>query len=263
MQCEHIQRELIAFYHGKLSPQERAAIQAHLSSCEACAEEATAMNEMGDLLSKGLKDWVNQGACPPDVVERIERSLRAIRRRPWWQRWPAVVGAAAAVAAVLIVVLASQPQIAQQMASMPLIGALAAQLVDPDVEIQLNPQRPVAAKLFRPTRTVDLNIAATADGVTLTLVRVAADSELLRVQYVIQGEGLVLPADRTLLVPTLDNKAGPIPVRSLAADRRGDEIHFVVYFDAISEGEKLTLTVPALMTEDGGRKGPWTVNFTN
>lgn len=263
MQCEHVQRELVAFQHGKLSPQERAAIDAHLSSCEACAEEATAMNETTDLLSKGLKDWVNQGVCPPDVAERIELSLRSARQRPWWQRWPAMVGAAASVAAVFIVVLATQPQLAQQMASAPLIGALAAQLADPDVELHTDPQQPVTAKLFRPTRTVDLNTETVSDGVTLTVVRVATDTQLLRVQYKIRGEDLVLPAEKILLWPKLSSEAGPVVGHSLTADQRGSEIHFVVYFDAVPEGEKLTLTVPALVTENGTKKGPWTASFTN
>lgn len=263
MQCEHVQRELIAYHDDKLSPQERATIEAHLASCEACAEEASGMTKMRDLLSRGLREWVDQGVCPSDVAERIELSLRSARHRPWWQRWPAVMGAAATVAAVFIVVLATQPQLAQQMASVPLIGALAAQLVDPDVEIHINPQQKVAAALFRPTRTVDLNSQTTLEGNTLTLERVATDGKLLRIQYTIKGEGLVLPTEKGLLWPQLSNAAGPIQVHSLTADRRGDEIHFVAYFDAVTEGEKLILTLPALPTGGGQQKGPWAVIFTN
>lgn len=262
MQCEHVQRELVAYSHGKLSPQERAAIETHLSSCEARAEEALAMKQMGDMLSKGLKDWVDQGVCPADLAERIELSLRSARQRPWWQRWPAVVGAAASVAVIFIVVLATQPQLAQQMASVPFIGALAAQLVDPDVELHLNPDRPVSAALFRPTRTVDLDAAAEGEGAMLTVERVATDQKLLRVQYTVTGN-LALPAEKVLLVPKLTSSTGPVTFHSLTADRRGAEIRFVAYFDAVPEGEKLSLTVPTLYTEENVRKGPWTVSFTN
>lgn len=263
MQCEHIQRELVAYHHGKLSPQERATVEAHLSSCEACTEEATAMKQMGDLLSKGLKDWVDQGVCPADLAERIEVNLRLARQRPWWQRWPALMGAAATVAAVFIVVLATQPQLAQQMASVPLIGALAAQLVDPDVEIHVDPQRPVTATLFRPTRTVDLNTQTAMGKTTLTVQRVATDAKLLRVQYTIKGEGLELPADKLVLVPKLNSSTGSVPFQGLTADQRSGEIRFIAYFDAMSDGEKLTLIAPALRTENGENKGPWIAEFTN
>lgn len=262
MQCEHVQRELVGFIHGALSPHECAAIEAHLSSCEACAGEATAMKQMGDMLSRGLKEWVDQGVCPPDVAARIEWSLRSVRQRPWWQRWPAVAGAAASVAAVLIVVLATQPQLAQQMASVPLIGALAAQLIDPDIEFHLDPDRPVSAALFRPTRTVNLAIAAESVGATLTVDRVATDQKLLRVEYTITGD-LVLPADKAELVPKLQSSAGPVPLHSLTADSRAGQIRFVAYFDAVPEGEKLSLTVPALYTKENVQKGPWTVTFAN
>lgn len=263
MQCEHVQRELVAYHHGSLSPQERAAIDAHLSQCEACAGEATAMKEMGDLLSRGLRDWVDQGVCPIDVAERIELSLRSAHQRAWWQRWPTVAGVAATVAAVFIVVLVTQPQMAQQMASVPLIGALAAQLINPDVEVHIDPNQPVSAALFRPTRTVDLVTQTEADGILLTVERVASDSKLLRVQYTIKGEALLLPEQKILLVPKLNTAAVPVPFHSLTADRKGNEIRFVAYFDAVAEGEKLTLTAPALTNESGAKKGPWTVPFTN
>jgi hypothetical protein len=263
MSCERVQRELTPYLHGTLSPQERAAIEAHLSSCEACAEEATAMKEMGDLLSKGLKEWVDNGVCPADLAERIELSLRSARQRPWWQRWPAVLGAAATVAAIFIVVLATQPHLAQEMASVPLIGALAAQLINPDVEVNVDPNQQVTAALFRPTRTVDLAVATDSEGATLTVERVASDSKLLRVQYTIKGAGLVLPAEKMMLVPKLESSAAAVPFHSLTADRKGDEIRFVAYFDVVPAGEKLSLTVPALSTEAGTKKGPWTVSFTN
>ncbi|MFZ5816788.1 MAG: hypothetical protein ACOY93_16065 [Bacillota bacterium] len=221
------------------------------------------MKQMGELLSKGLKDWVEQGVCPPGLAQRIEMSLQSARRRPWWQRWPAMAGVAATAAAVFVVILASQPQLAQQMASVPLIGALAAQLIDPDVEIQTDPKRPVTAALFRPTRTVDLAAQTESGGALLTVERVATDSQFLRVQYTIKGSDLVLPAEEILLVPKLTRPAGPVPFQGLTADRKGDEIRFVAYFEVVPEGEKLQLVAPALLTTTGEKKGPWSVEFTN
>lgn len=263
MQCEHVRRELVTYQHGTLSTQDRAAIEAHLSSCEACSEEAKAMKEIGDLLSRGLRDWVDQGVCPPQVAERIELSIRSIHRRPWWQRWPAVVGTTAAVAVVLVIVLSSQPQWAHQMASVPLLGALATQLVDPDVEIHADPGRPITATLFRPTRTVDLAAGAEIGGVTLTVERVATDGKLTRVQYTVEGEGLALPEETAQLAPTLTTAKGEVPFQGLTANRKGEAILFVAYFEAIPAGEKLTLAVPSLTTQKGEQKGPWTVDFAN
>lgn len=262
MLCEHVRRDLMDYHHGRLSPQERAAIEDHLSNCEACTEEATSMKEIGNLLSRGLKDWVDQGTCPSDVAERIERVLKP-RQRSWWQRWPAAAAVAAAAAAVLLVVLSTQPQMANQMASVPLVGALAASLVSPDIEIQVDPRRPVTASLFRPVRTVDMQNVTVANGITITVDRVATDAKMLRVQYTVKGDGLEIPSDQQTLEPRLISSAGPIRFLGLTADRKGEEIRFVAYFEAVPEGERLTLTVPALAIQRGDQKGPVTLTFTN
>lgn len=262
MQCEHVQRDLIAYQNGSLSSQECAALEAHLSTCEACTKEANAMKEMGDLLSRGLKEWVDHGVCPPDVAQRIEMSLRTVHQRPKWQRWATFAGVAAVAAAVFVVVVMTQPGLARQMASVPLIGVLAAQLSDPDIEIHINPQ--TATALFRPTRTVDLAAKVEADGAQLSVERVATDGKLMRLQYTITGEGLVLPTDDSLAVPTLVTAAGKeVALQSLTANWKGDAIHFVVYFEAVAEGEQLTLRVPMFKAADGQEKGAWMATFTN
>lgn len=261
MQCEHVQRDLIAYQSGSLSSQECADLEAHLSTCEACTKEATAMKEMGDLLSRGLKEWVDHGVCPPDVAQRIEMSLRTVHQKPKWQRWATFAGVAAVAAAVFVVVAVTQPTLAKQMASVPLIGVLAAQLSDPDIEIHINPQ--TTAALFRPTRTVDLAAKVEAEGAQLSVERVATDGKLMRLQYTITGQGLVLPTDESLVVPSLTASGKPVALQSLTADRKGSTIHFVAYFEAVAEGERLTLTVPPLKAEDGQEKGAWTATFTN
>ncbi len=263
MQCEQIQRDLVAYQAGSLSPQERAAIEAHLSTCEACAEEAALMKETSELLTKGLKDWVDQGVCPPDIAERIELNLREASGRPWWQRWPALVGVVATVAAVFLVAVATNPDIAHKVASVPLLGAIAAQLASPELDFQVDPQKPVSAALFKPTRTVDLNVTAVQEDATLTVVRVSTDEKLLRVQYSVAGEGLVLGKDELSLIPRLTSPDGPVALQSYTADQKDDEIRFVAYFDAVPAGASLTLTVPSLELRDGGTRGPWQVAFTN
>lgn len=264
MRCDQVRRELAAYMYGSLSAQERVELEAHLSSCEACSGEANELNEIGDLLSRGLKEWTKQGICPPEVAERIEQSVRSLRRRPWWRRWPVVVGAAAAAAClVFVVVVSSQPMLAHQMASVPILGALAAQLAAPDVVLHVDPKKPVTATLFRPVRTVDLAAEAEAGGVRLQVERVSSDLKLLRVQYTIRGGGLKLPARAADLAPQLTAGAGALAFQGLVADRRGEAIQFIAYFEAAPEGEQLTLTVPPLVTETGEEKGPWVLQFTN
>lgn len=264
MRCDQVRRELVAYMYGSLSAQERAELEEHLSTCEACSGEANELNDIGDLLSRGLKEWTKQGICPPDVAERIELSVRSLRRPPWWRRWPVVAGAVAAAAClVFVVVVARQPLLAQHMASVPILGALAAHLAAPDVVLQVDPKKPVTGTLFRPVRTVDLSAEAESGGVRLLVERVSSDLKLLRVQYSIHGEGLKLPAQTSDLTPQLVAGAGELGFQGLIADRRGDTIQFIVYFEAVPAGERLTLTVPPLVTETGEEKGPWVLEFTN
>jgi len=263
MLCEQVRPELTGYLYGTLSPQERAAIEAHLSQCEACAEEADAMKEMGEKLSQGLKEWVNQGVCPPNVAARIRESLPTAGRRSPWRRWGAVAVSAAAVAAVLLFALSTQPQLSHQVASVPLLGALAAQLVGPDLEIHLDPQNRTSTALFRPSRKVDLAATAEGGGLTLTVTSVATDDRAMRIQYTARGEALLLPTDQAAIMPAVSTAAGPVTCRSLTADQGRGEIRFDVYCDAVPAGEQVSLTLPALPAQGGGTYPALTATFTN
>lgn len=263
MQCEQIQTELIAYLHGTLSPQERAAIEAHLMQCEACSEEADAMKDISDKLSQGLKEWVNQGVCPPEVAERIQLSLRGEGRRSAWRRLGIAAASVAAVAAVLLFALSTQPQYAQQLASVPVLGALAAQLLEPDLEIHLNPQQHMTAALFRPSRSVKLQVTESEGGLSLTITSVATGESATRIGYTLQGEGLVLPEEQEALVPAVSTQAGPLTCQSLTADQRRGEIRFELYCEPVPAGEEISLTLPELPREDGGTFPSLTATFTN
>jgi|GEM_PF-1762082 len=262
MQCEQIQSELIAYLHGTLSPQERAAIEAHLMQCEACSEEANAMRDISDKLSRGLKEWVNEGVCPPDVAERIQRSLRGESRRFTRRRAAAAITAVAAAAAVLLFALSTQPQFAQQVASVPFLGALAAHLLEPDLEIHLDPQQRMTAALFRPQRSVKLNVTAEAEGLKLTVTAAALSDQSLRIAYTLRGEGLTLPEDEKALMPTASTESGPLTCRSLTAEQGRGAIHFQLYCDAAPAGEAISLTVPPLPREQGGTFPSLTATFS-
>ncbi|MBP2020010.1 hypothetical protein J2Z79_003457 [Symbiobacterium terraclitae] len=221
------------------------------------------MKEMGDKLSQGLKAWVDQGSCPPDVAARIESSLKAVSHRPAWRRWAAAIVPVAAAAAVLLVALSTQPHVAYQLASVPLLGPLAARLAEPDVELHLDPQQRMTAALFRPTRTVKLSETVEGGGLTLVVTSAATGDKVTRIAYTVRGEGLVLPDGREALMPTASTAAGPLTCRSLTADQRRDGIHFQLYCDAVPAGEEVTLTLPPLPKEDGGTFPALTATFTN
>lgn len=221
------------------------------------------MKEMGDKLSQGLKAWVDRGAVPPEVAARIETSLKAVSHRPAWRRWAAAIVPVAAAAAVLLVALSTQPQVAYQLASVPLLGPLAARLAEPDLEFHVDPQQRMTAALFRPTRTVKLNETAEGGGLTLVITSAATGEKATRIAYTVRGEGLLLPEDREALMPNASTAAGPLACRSLTADQGRDGIHFQLYCDPVPAGEEVTLTVPPLPREGGGSFPALTATFTN
>lgn len=220
------------------------------------------MKEMGDKLSQGLKAWVDAGSCPPEVAARIESSLRAVSHRPTWRRWAAAIVPVAA-AAVLLVALSTQPQVAYQLASVPLLGPLVARLAEPDAELHLDPQQRMTAALFRPTRTVKLSETVEGDGLTLVVTSAATGEGTTRIGYTVRGEGLVLPENLEALMPTAGTASGPLTCRSLTADQGRDGIHFQLYCDAVPGGEEITLTLPALPREGGGTFPALSATFTN
>lgn len=221
------------------------------------------MKQVDNLLSQGLKDWVDQGGCPPEVAERIRSSIRELHRPPRWRRWAALAGSVAVVAAVFVLVFATQPQVAHQFASVPILGALAAQLVEPDFEFHADPKGAMTASLFRPTRQVDLAAEAEADGLTLSVETVATDGQVMQIRYTARGKGLLLPADQAALLPEVRTAAGLVECQSLTADKRGDAIRFVLFCEGVPDGEEVSLTLPALPAEGGGSYPALTATFTN
>lgn len=87
--CEMIRESLPDFVGGRLPPADATPVQAHLSGCEDCREEAALL---GLLFSA-------RPAAPAELPRRIEGSARGARSRvyhPWWGV------AAASVAAVAL-----------------------------------------------------------------------------------------------------------------------------------------------------------------
>jgi hypothetical protein len=87
---------LVAYLYGEAEPAERDRVEAHLSTCAACAAEVRALGDV----RLGLALW-----APPDaelgfaIVKRSDEPAPATVLRParWWSTVPAWAQAAAAV----------------------------------------------------------------------------------------------------------------------------------------------------------------------
>jgi hypothetical protein len=85
---------LVAYLYGEVDAATRAGIEVHLATCDACAQEVTAL---GDVRSE-LGLWV-----PPDaelgfaIVKKSEPAATVLRPARWWNTVPVWAQAAAAV----------------------------------------------------------------------------------------------------------------------------------------------------------------------
>jgi anti-sigma factor RsiW len=89
---------------GRLPPEERAAVEAHLAGCGRCRREFDALRRVKSVVREALPEH----GVPPELAARISTALareRAAGGRPRLRR-AAVVGLALAAAAALVVVLA-------------------------------------------------------------------------------------------------------------------------------------------------------------
>ena len=55
MNCKRVNRRLLAYLDGEVSPRERKRIQAHLSTCPSCRRELVAMATVQSRLRHGLE----------------------------------------------------------------------------------------------------------------------------------------------------------------------------------------------------------------
>ncbi|HEY3363583.1 MAG TPA: zf-HC2 domain-containing protein [Symbiobacteriaceae bacterium] len=257
-QCDRIQQDLPSYLKGELPLEYRAGIQRHLSECPACAEEAAAVNEIGHKFHAGLSDWVDQGVCPPELMARIEDSIRAIsaeaahRHRPWYQSWPAMAGAVAA-AAVLLVVMGGQLGMRDELAAIPFIG-------------------PVATHLFSggdPNLTgfglIPLKVGDSHGGIALAVSELEVGKDQTRIHYSLAGRDLDTEADAMSYAPVLQGSRGSITLHTVTVGRKSGELSIDAYFDPVPTGEALAFSisqVPVKMPSGSARRtGPWKATF--
>ena len=67
--CENYWEALNAFVDGECSPEEEAALRAHLADCAACREALAELNALHD----GFPDWEDDGM--DDILMGIPRLL--------------------------------------------------------------------------------------------------------------------------------------------------------------------------------------------
>lgn len=240
MRCEDVQLELQSFFRRELSSESSVAVSAHLETCPTCAREATSMRSLGEFISRGLKEWVNEGVCPPELSARLEVGLRVPSRRLWWRGWAVPVGVVAAAAA-FVLALSVRPELGDQVASVPLLGALAAQLNPPDFQVQLdalNARDQIAA---RPGSLRSIGRSVRVRGITLTLDQAEFSEAGTRLRYSILGLEMSPEADGRLFQPRLLTADGPVPLHNFTGDRRTNSLVFEAYFDAVPVGSSLTL----------------------
>ncbi|HWI52268.1 MAG TPA: hypothetical protein VNT01_09025 [Symbiobacteriaceae bacterium] len=209
------------------------------------------MRDIGKLLSRGLKEWVDDGVCPPEVLARIEASLRPARRRPWWQSWPAYAGAVAAVFLLLLVMASQSVDMSHQLASIPLVGGLATNLLYPGTDVEVDdlagrvPGEPVASTKH--------------DGVRLDLYQPTLGTDAIRIQYSLRGAGLNTQAAMTRFEAELAGPKGVLRLQRTRIERSGDQVLMTAEYEPVLPGQALTLTVKNLPLQTPAAQAVWQV----
>jgi anti-sigma factor RsiW len=85
MNCKRVNRRLLAYLDGEVSPRERKRIQAHLSTCSSCRRELAAMATVQSRLRQGLAAATEGLFAPPEAWEELKRKLGAAPRTTFWE----------------------------------------------------------------------------------------------------------------------------------------------------------------------------------
>jgi anti-sigma factor RsiW len=238
MRCEQAQALLTDYANDRLDMAELAAFETHLSACEACTKEATGIRQLANRIGSDLKDWIDQGAMPPELTRRIEAEIHALQPKMWWQHWAFVSGAAAA-AAFLILFISARSPLGQQLATVPLLGTMVA-------PFQSNNQA-----------ATPINVSFEQDRVTLTVVSTLTTRAGTTILYTFSGKDLTASGDFTPYVPQLQGPSGVMKLKNLTSLRQGDQVVLNAFFEPAPFGVKLSLSVASLPNHTGS----WQVSF--
>jgi anti-sigma factor (TIGR02949 family) len=106
MTCTEADAIMYAFVDGELSGSDRAAYEAHLLACDACARAA----RLQARFKAALRGHLPRPEVPEGLRQRIHLAVEAEppARRQWpWQAYPRVFTAAIAAAAAVVLLVAS------------------------------------------------------------------------------------------------------------------------------------------------------------
>jgi len=99
MSCDDARALLLDAQRGRLAPELRARMQAHVQGCAACAHEEAAEA----LLSDALEHRLPQHAAPVALKRRLAQTWPRPEDTGRWRRWGRVLVPAAVAAALLVV----------------------------------------------------------------------------------------------------------------------------------------------------------------
>lgn len=74
MRCRQARKMLSPYIDDELSDAERAALEEHLNSCEACRSELEALKR----ISEGLKEIYQEVKAPPDFVDKVMKHIQEL-----------------------------------------------------------------------------------------------------------------------------------------------------------------------------------------
>jgi anti-sigma factor (TIGR02949 family) len=74
--CAEAVRQLWEYLDGTVGPDQRAAIEEHLSFCRRCCGEVEFAEELRGFLARSARDEV-----PPDVIARLTATLEELEGR--------------------------------------------------------------------------------------------------------------------------------------------------------------------------------------
>jgi anti-sigma factor (TIGR02949 family) len=187
MNCKSFRDLIYLFQADELSERERQACQAHLNTCESCADRL----QVEDTLLRVLKTKLPRTPAPPGLETRIRASLRAqaggAASVPWFRApWFAATAAAALLMAVLVPSLVGDLNVAPRGPGVPVREEVV--VVDRDCDQagrSVDDQR-------RCTHPLHINALKLADGSYWTISPDQTDFRYLLLDRGVRGHELVV-----------------------------------------------------------------------
>ena len=109
MDCQDVRARLLENQRGRLAPDIRADLRAHILDCAACARADSAERALTQVLDRGLPQYPASLALKRRLEAEWPASPRAAAPAAaapaWWRRWGRSLVPALALAAVLLAVL--------------------------------------------------------------------------------------------------------------------------------------------------------------